>query len=434
MATSKELLERAAASAKAAREIAEKADNEKREMTEDERSEFTRKFNEAVEIKKQADTKKGDEDVIAQAKAMAEEIGLTLPTDAEVEGVIAGDLGKAPVGRVPLEKQVVESAQFKALMKGFNGHIPDRSRVQSDPIAVKSLFTGASSTSAGAFVTAEDSGILEVLGRRALTLRDLVSVRRTGSDTIEFVRQTSHTNNAAETPEATTTAEIGGEVTTALAGLKPEGAWAYERVSTSVKTIAEWVPATKRALADVAQLEGLIRDELVADLKEREDNQILNGNGSGENLEGILETDNIQTQAFTMDIFATTRKAITKVRKIGRVNPNGFLMNPEDVEKIDLARENGSSGAYFGNGPFALGPRTLWGIPVVESEIVPEATAVLGDFKKAVLWDREQATVTISDSHADFFTRNLVAVLAEERVAFGVTRPKAFVEIATAGS
>jgi HK97 family phage major capsid protein len=66
-------------------------------------------------------------------------------------------------------------------------------------------------------------------------------------------------------------------------------------------------------------------------------------------------------------------------------------------------------------------------MPVVESEAITAGTALVGDFSKAVLWDREQASVTMTDSHADFFIRNLVAILAEERVAFAVTRPKAFV-------
>ena len=65
----------------------------------------------------------------------------------------------------------------------------------------------------------------------------------------------------------------------------------------------------------------------------------------------------------------------------------------------------------------------------MESESQTSGTGLLGDFMKGVIWDREQTTVTVSDSHADFFVRNLVAVLAEERLAFGVTRPSAFVQV-----
>jgi HK97 family phage major capsid protein len=246
---------------------------------------------------------------------------------------------------------------------------------------------------------------------------------------VEYVVQTSHTNAAAPVPEATSSAVIDGEDVTAVdGGVKPEGAWAFARRTATVKTIAEWVPATKRALADVGQLEGLINDELRADIAEEEEDQILLGDGNGENLPGILTTSGIQTQAWATDIFTTVRKAITKARVVGRVAPNAVVLHPEEVEVIDLAREGAGTGLFLGGGPFVMGPRTLWGLPIIESEAITAGRGLVGDFSKAVLWDREQTTVSITDSHADFFIRNLVAILAEERVAFGVTRPTAFVD------
>jgi HK97 family phage major capsid protein len=213
-------------------------------------------------------------------------------------------------------------------------------------------------------------------------------------------------------------------------GYKPEGAWAFEVVTTNVKTIAEWVPVTKRALADVAQLEGLINDELAADIAEAEEGQILNGDGSGENFTGITATSGIQTQAFSTDLFTSVRKGVTKLRTVGRVNPTALLVNPSDAEKIDLLKD--ANNVYYYGGPQVIGQRTLWGVPVVESETQTAGTALIGDFSKAVLWDREQTTVTMTDSHADFFVRNLVAILAEERLAFGVTRPTAFCTVTLA--
>jgi HK97 family phage major capsid protein len=71
----------------------------------------------------------------------------------------------------------------------------------------------------------------------------------------------------------------------------------------------------------------------------------------------------------------------------------------------------------------------LWGLPVVESEAIAAGTAYVADWKWAVLWDREQASVQVTDSHADFFIRNLVAILVELRAAFGILRPSAFVKI-----
>lgn len=433
MSKLKQLQEAAQAAAKAARETAEKADREGRALTDAERTEYDQHMAKGRDLLEQIKVAKRDAEVLDQAKSLAQEIGGYAVDDVEGQK----DAG-TPTQRVKnLGLEVVSSPQFKSMMKGFTNsdgtvRIPDRTQVKSDPIRVKSLFTGASGTSAGAFVTPEQTGIIEMLGRRPLTIRDLISVRRTGSDTLEYVRQTAHTNAAKPVPEAQSAAPIDGTtVTNVIGGLKPEGSWAFERVSTSVKTIAEWVPVTKRALADAAQLEDLIRDELSKDIAEAEEAQILTGDGVGENLTGILSTSGIQSQSFDTDVFVSVRKAITKARTVGRVVPNAVLMNPLDVETVDLARETG--GRFYGAGPFTMGPRTLWSLPIVESETIAAGTAVVGDFSKAVLWDREDTTVTFSDSHADFFVRNLVAVLAEERVAFGVTRPAAFVKTTVAG-
>lgn len=374
---------------------------------------------------------KRDLEILDEAKGLAAEIGEPAIDDVDAQG-------RPPVReRVKaLGLQVVESLEFKAMMRPFTGAVNERARIQSDPIGVKALITGGSSTSGGAFVVNEQSGIVEMLGRRPLTIRDLVSVRRTGSDAVEYVEQTSHTNAAAVVPEATSSAAptapgaAGPLILDPNGGYKPEGSWAFERKVANVKTIAEWVPITKRGLADVAALEGLINDELAADVADAEEAQILNGNGTGENFTGVNNWSGVQTQTFSTDIFESIRKGITKARTVGRVNPTGIVMNPADVEKIDLAKD--LNGTYRYGGPQSMGQRTVWGVPVVESEIQPAGTGTLADWSKAVLWDREQTTVTMTDSHADFFVRNMVAVLAEERLAFAVTRPAAVVKVALA--
>lgn len=429
----KELQEAALAATTAARGLAEKADAENRSLSDDERHDYDGHMAKGRDLLEQIKVAKADLEVLNAAKSLADEIGPLAGNDLDAQA----DKPSVRERAKSLGLQVCDSLEFKAMMSPFkDGRIPAQTRIQSDPINIKGLVTGASDTSGGAFVVAEQTGIYEGLGRREYRLRDMISVRRTASDTVEYVAQTSHTNAAAPVPEATSSAAptTGASSGAALTlnpggGYKPEGSWAYERRTATVKTIAEWVPATKRALADVGQLEGLINDELRTDILEAEETQILSGNGTGENLTGILSTSGIQTQAFATDLFTSVRKGITKARTVGRVNPSAILMNPADLETVDLTRENGATGAYFGAGPFSMGPRTLWGLPTIESEAQPQGFALVGDFSKAVLWDREETTVTMTDSHADFFIRNLVAILAEERVAFAVTRPTAFVNV-----
>ena len=422
------LKERAEAESKTAREVAQKAADAGREMTDDERHTYDTAMKALHDVLDGIKAVKADEAIIARAKEFADSVGVSEKSELRAR---AKSLGLT----------VVDSPEFKTMLSAFpDGRVPSKSRVQSSPIQVKSLFTGASSTSAGAFVVNERTDIVEMLGRRPLTIRSLVSNRRTTSDTVEFVQETSHTNNAAIVAEATSSAAptlpaLDGDALAAGAslvnatggGYKPEGAWAFQVATAVVKTIAEWVPVTKRALADVAQLEGLINDELRADILEEEEDQILNGSGSGENFYGINNTSGIQTQAWATDLFTTIRKGVTKCRTVGRVNPTALVLNPADAERIDLAQD-GENRYYYG-GPQAIGQRTIWGVPVVESEAQASGTGLLGDFSKAVLWDREQTTVTMTDSHADFFIRNLVAILAEERLAFGVVRPTAFVSL-----
>lgn len=432
---------------KAARDIAAKAEAENRDMTDDEVTAASGHLKEYETLKGKYAKGKDSDAVKASLAAIGADLGLeqTSP-EAAPNGFITPSRGKS------LGQLFVESAQYVGFMKQHGGKAPgDRARVQSEPMGVKglglgrrkALVTGASDTSGGAFVNTDITGIYEALGRPELTIRDLISVRQTGSDTVEFVRQTTQPTSAAPTAEATTAAAptvttefddpdyTSTVVNAAGGGYKPEGSIAFEKVTATVRTIAEWIPATKRGIADASQLRGLIDDELMADLAETEEDQILNGDGSGENLTGILQTSNVQTQAYSATVtdldplIETTLKGKTKVRTVGRSRASGYVLNPADWEKIQLARlaKNPQNEAL------AAGVPTLHGLPVVESESIAAGVGLVGDFRKAVLWDREEASVSITDSHADFFIRNLVAILAEERVAFGVTRPKAFVEL-----
>jgi HK97 family phage major capsid protein len=185
---------------KSARDIAEKAQAENRPMTDAEKSDYDDAMKKGRAVAEQIQIAKADEAVLDAAKSLAAEIG-----DGAVDDVEAQKSDPKLRQRVKtLGLQIIESDQYKSAMAPFGERVPAKARFSTDPIPVKdfrarakSLFTGASDTSAGAFVQTDQSGIVEMLGRRDLTLRDLISVRRTGSDTVDYVRQTSHTNNAA---------------------------------------------------------------------------------------------------------------------------------------------------------------------------------------------------------------------------------------------
>jgi HK97 family phage major capsid protein len=92
------------------------------------------------------------------------------------------------------------------------------------------------------------------------------------------------------------------------------------------------------------------------------------------------------------------------------IEPTAVVLSPDDYVGVDLLRDGMER---YCAGPFGAGPATLWGLPRAIGYQLAPGEALIGDFRKYTLWDREQASISFSDSHADFFTRNLVAILAE---------------------
>ena len=405
------------------RELAAKAETEARNLNAEERTEIKRLVEEAKTRHEQILAIDGDASLLESLNVLGRPVG-----------ELAKGGGVTPGKGLSLGEKFANAPEFKAWLSSVapSGHIPDSAKGLHSPavsFGMKDVITGGSVTSAGALVVAEQLGLLDGLGQfqRPLTIVDLITRGTTGSDTVEYARVTGFTSNAGTVPEATTAGAIPSPDNDNTAGVKPESALVLEKKTATVKTIAHWLPATKRALSDAAQIRTLIDAFLRYGLEEELEDQVLTGNSVGDDFEGILNVPNTQVQGFDTDLLVTTRKARTLVRTVGRARPTAFVFHPNDNEAIDLLRDD--NGQFYFGGPSSAPSAPLWGLPRVESEAMPEGTGMVADWRMAVLWDREQAAIQVSDSHADFFIRNLVAILAEMRAAFGVIRPKAFVEI-----
>ena len=253
----------------------------------------------------------------------------------------------------------------------------------------------------------------------SLDIFNVITRSSTSSELVEYVRENlaARANTAAPTPEAKATS---GATYTAAA--KPESAVAWVRVATPVRTIATWVPVTTKALADVPQMRDMIDAYLVRFLSEALANQIVNGDGTGENLLGLIPQATVGAASAG---FAGMRAAQAAVELVS--TPNAWLLNPTDVAQLDTQHD--SQNRFYGAGPFGISPRSLWGLPVVTVRQVPAGTGLVGDFSQAVLFDREQASIQVGTIN-DQFTHNMRTLLAEERAAFGVLRPEAIAKTA----
>jgi HK97 family phage major capsid protein len=337
--------------------------------------------------------------------------------------------------------------EFLGQFKGHDGRIREVSNIKSATFDVpgfgaKALVTGASDTSGGAFVVPTRlPGATDLIGQREFTLRDLCTNITINSDTFEYVQVTGKTNNAAAVAEATTTADptyaadtgTGAVTVTPAAGggYKPESALTLAVVSSPVETIAHLMPITRRAAADAPQVRQMVDQFLLYGLAEEEEDQILNGNGTSPNLRGILNVSGISTVGSSGTDLDAVVDAIRTIRA-DRRRPNALVIHPNDWYSTGflLAKET-DSGRYLLGDPRASIDQlnTLWGLRVVVTEAMTENTALVGDFTQAVVADRQQAALYMTDSHKDWFGRNLLAVLAEERLGFGLLDPDAMCTI-----
>jgi HK97 family phage major capsid protein len=260
--------------------------------------------------------------------------------------------------------------------------------------------------------------------QRPLVVGDLLPHVSTESDTIEYIQEAVWTNNAAPVAEAT--------ATTGTSGLKPESVLSFVPQTAPVRTIAHWLPVTNRMLADAPAIRGYINTRLLGGLDQAVENQILNGDGTGENLLGILNTPNVQVTGAGSDVLGAMWTARTLIRTNGLANPTAVVINPTNFSQIRLARENTASatlGNYLMGPPSQVGPTTVWGLPVVESLYEPAGTILVGDFDMgSEIFDREQGAIRVGWIDQQF-VRNITTILAELRLAFCTFRPQVYCRI-----
>jgi HK97 family phage major capsid protein len=173
-------------------------------------------------------------------------------------------------------------------------------------------------------------------------------------------------------------------------------------------------------------MRGIVDNELLYGLRLTEDDQILNGDGTGTNLTGITATSGISTQALGSDTrIDAIRKAITKIA-LAYYEATGMVVHPSDLEQIELEKDGDNRHMLVASIAVGMEAR-IWRLPVVETAAITEGTALIGSFGiGATLYDRMEGSIRISENHSDFFVRNAIAILAEERIALAVKRPESF--------
>lgn len=249
--------------------------------------------------------------------------------------------------------------------------------------------------------------------QRRMSVRDLLVNTPITSGSLEYVKETGFTNAAA--PVAETVA-------------KPESALTFSLVTGTVRTIAHWIPASKQVLDDAQQLKSYIDRRLLFGLQIVEEDQLLSGDGTGQNLTGLIPAATAYDTS--MNIMGDTQ--LDKLRhgirqlELSFHQPTGIVLHPTDWEKIELIKDDNAR--YIFGDPKNGGSTNVWSVPRVTTPAIAAGTFLLGDFGQGCeLFDRQLATVEISTEHASFFTENKIAIRAEERLLLAIYKPLALV-------
>jgi len=299
-------------------------------------------------------------------------------------------------------QQFVEAPELKAFAD--NTTRPARFRLD-----VKATITSATG-SGGDLTTPYRDGLVSMPKQR-LVVRNLIPTIGVTTGSVEYPKQIERTNNAA---------------TVAEAAVKPESGYAFELKTTPIRTIAHWVPASRQILEDAPQLQGLIDTELRYGLALKEEAQLLSGDGTGQNLLGLIP----QATAFAAPLAVTSPTMIDTValailqNSLAGFPADGVVVHPSDWMRMRLLKDG--DGKYILGDPASNVEPRLFGLPVVATESMAVDKFLVGNFQAAAtLYDRWAPRVEVSTEHADFFVRNLVAILCEERIGLAVKQSAA---------
>lgn len=351
-------------------------------------------------------------------------------TDGELKFAEQADrirnLEQRAVSRVDSDGDAGESLGAKIMGSPQFKDFSESGRKSTGLIQVGSFFKTALVSATGfgqPLVVPQRLPYIVTPGLQNLRIRDLLPLLPTASNMVDYCRETSFTNNAAMQG-----AESSPQVYENVA--KAESALGFELAYQPVRTLAHWLPISKQLLDDATGLQSYLNSRLLYGLKLIEEGQILSGTGVGTDLLGLITAATIYDTGDNVSgdtPIDTIRRGIEQVQ-LSNYEPDAVVVHPTDWKKIDLVKTTGtaSSGEYIVGEPRTASPRVLWGLPVVVTKSMPVGHFMTGAFRQAaILWDRQQATLEISREHADFFIKNMAAILCEERLALTVVAPNA---------
>ena len=275
--------------------------------------------------------------------------------------------------------------------------------------------------------TLRQPGILETALRDPNAVISLFDIINTDQNAFSYLEETTFTNNAAEAAEGSA---VG------------EAALAFTEKTEAIRKMGVFIPVTDELLADEAGIQGYLNSRLQTMINLRLDSQLLNGDGTAPNIEGLLDAGKSSVGSSDFNSYngnlgriGKIYDAITDIRVNAFTEPDAIIMHPSDwnqiVTSVNDVTTSGSLNPLFvvAGGFGADAAPTIWGLKVVPTTAIANNTMIVGKFgggEAANVVMRQGIELAVTDSHSDFFIKNQLAIRATMRVGFPVYRQAAF--------
>lgn len=254
---------------------------------------------------------------------------------------------------------------------------------------------------------------------RAVHIRSLIPQGSTTSDVVRFVKESGYSDGSAPKAEGATLGQSDFDMAAD---------------NNTVEKIGAYLRISEEMLADTPQLTSYISARVPSKLLSKEDDQILNGNGTSPNLSGITvdaaDFDESSSAAFYQSIdnaneFDVIVAALNQLA-LSEYQASQIILHPTDFHKILLLKD--SQSRYLKDQVYAGLQPTFMGVPVITNTAMTAGSFLLGNFNQGTqLWIRDNVSVEFFREDGTNVRDGFVTVRCVERVALTNYLPNAFV-------
>jgi len=255
---------------------------------------------------------------------------------------------------------------------------------------------------------------------RSVHIRNSIPQGSTSAQTIRFPKESGYADNAAATAQGSTLGQSDFDITA---------------TSVNLEKIGTYMRLTEEMLADTPQLSSYLSARVPGKVLSVEDTEILNGDGSSPNLDGLFTDGTAFVTGSGGAFYQSVESAneydvlVAALNQLALANyqADTILLNPTDLHKIVLLKSTANE--YLRQQIYSGIQPTIMGIPVTVNTAVTAGKFLVGNLAQATqLWIRENLAISFSREDSTNFRDGFVTVKAQERVALTNYLPNAIVQ------